>query len=67
MTEEFKMSAVEILLLEDYIEEVIDAFSDNLDLAANYLINLGNFFNYDKELDSIIIAVKNPFLNFNLF
>jgi len=46
------------MLLEDYFEEIIDSFSDNLEFAVNYFVNFNSFFNYENDLDNFIVAVS---------
>ena len=53
--EKCEVNKLNQLILSAKVEEIVEAFEDNIELCVKYLLNLNNFFGYTNDTNFIIV------------
>lgn len=55
MIEKYVPKKLDRIIIHEKIEEILEAFEDNLDLCIKYILNFNNFYGYEYEIELIIV------------
>jgi len=55
MIEKYVPRKLDRLIIQEKIEDILEAFEDNIDLCVKYILNLNYFYGYEYEIDLIVV------------